>query len=144
MLASKDHKTYMVIDYLFVFLIKCFIERTAGCISVYYFSLNIFLTLLCIFLRRNFKVLSYKVFFGRDMLNKYIMFSNSKIIVWIIVISILTKIIVIVIFFHNLAALVLLLCHATFWYWSVECTQKTRCVQNLWSILFFVRPWPII
>ena len=37
-------------------------------------------------------VLSYKVVFGRELLNKYIMFSNSKIIVCIIVISILTKI----------------------------------------------------
>ena len=33
------------------------------------------------------------------------MFSNSKIIIWIIVISILTKIIVIMIFFNNLTAL---------------------------------------
>ena len=39
------------------------------------------------------------------MLNKYIMFSNSKIIVRIIVISILTKIIVIYDFSHNGAAL---------------------------------------
>jgi hypothetical protein len=57
-----------------------------------------FLTILCIFLRRNFKVLSHKVVFGRDMLNKYKMFSHSKIIVPIIVISILTKVIVIMIF----------------------------------------------
>ena len=34
------------------------------------------------------------------------MFSNLKVIVWIIVISILTKIIVIMIFFHNRAALI--------------------------------------
>ena len=54
-----------------------------------------FLTILCSFL-------SYKVFFGSKLLNKYIAFSNSK----IIVISLLTKIIV-TIFFHNPAALVL-------------------------------------
>ena len=57
-----------------------------------------YLNILC----SNFKVLSYKVLFWREMLKKCIMFSNSKIVLT----SILTKIIVIM-FFHNLAALAL-------------------------------------
>ena len=67
--------------------------RTAGYLSVYHFKLEHFLfNHFVYFFKVKFKVLSYKVFSGRDMLNKY-MFSNSKIIVRIIVISILTKII---------------------------------------------------
>ena len=62
--------------------------RTAGYLSVYHFKLEHFLFNHFVYF---FKV-KFKVFSGRDMLNKY-MFSNSKIIVRIIVISILTKII---------------------------------------------------
>ena len=56
---------------------------------------------------RNVKlyVLSYKVFFWREMQSKHIMVSNSKIIVWIIVISTLTKNNRAYDFFHNQAAL---------------------------------------
>ena len=80
-----------------MFYRKC---STPGYISVHYFRFEHFLFdhFVNFILRQNYKVLSYKVFLGRDMLNKYIMFSKSKIIVWIIVISILTKIIMIMIF----------------------------------------------
>ena len=76
---------------------KC---RTAGYISpVHYFRFEHFLlTILFISLSLNLKVLSYKVIFWRDMLNKYIMFSNSIFFFLIILISILTKIIMIMIF----------------------------------------------
>ena len=52
-------------------------------------------------LRPHFKVLSYKEFVGRDTLNKYVMFSKSK----LILISTLTKTMVVMIFIHNRAAL---------------------------------------
>ena len=53
--------------------------RTADTYLYIILDWNIFfLTIFCILLRRNFKVLSYNVFFGRNALNKYNMFSNSK------------------------------------------------------------------
>ena len=63
-------------------LLNVFIE-TAEKLDTYLF---LFLTIFIFdnfvyFLSRNFQVLGYKVFFGRDMLNKYIMFSKSNIIV---------------------------------------------------------------
>ena len=69
--------------------VKCFIEiaeqfDTYLCII---FDLNF----LGIFFKCNFKVVRYKVFFFQVMLNKCIMFPNSKIIIEIIVITILTK-----------------------------------------------------
>ena len=60
-------------------IIYFFIERAEQLDTYLYIILDwkiFFLTILCIFLRRNFKVLSYKVFYGRETLNKYNMFSN--------------------------------------------------------------------
>ena len=76
MIASNDHK---------INIIKFFDLNKKN--DIYFFN--------CIFYRKgrtasNFKVLSSKVFLGDYMQKKY-MFSNSKIIVSIIVISILTK-----------------------------------------------------
>ena len=75
-----------------------------------------------------------KCFFGKDMLNKYIMFSNSKIIVSIMGISLLTKIIVIMILFHNAAAL----CQTLWWSqcltpWSQCLTPWSQCLTPRWS-----------
>ena len=108
-LASNDQEINIIelSDFLLIIIIIIiifflwFIERAEQLDAYLYIILDwniFFLTILCIFLRRNFKVLSYNVFFGRDLVNKYNTFSDSKIIVWIIVITILTKIIVIMIF----------------------------------------------
>ena len=69
--------------------------RTAVYTFVHYFLFEHFAYFIS---RGNFKVLNYKVFLCKEMLNKCVMFSNSKTIVWMIVISILTKIILITTF----------------------------------------------
>ena len=67
------------------------------------------------------------------MLNKLIMLSNSKIIVWIIVISLLTKIIVIrpiiIIFFHNPAALICVTGEKQCFLWARG--SGARCCRRL-------------
>ena len=77
---------------IYFLFIKCFIEiaRTAGYIFCTLFSISKFSiwTFFKIFFKG--KVLSYKLLFGAETLNKCILFSNSKIIIWLIGISILT------------------------------------------------------
>ena len=76
-LASNDHTTNIIKFFFFNVLQK---GQNSWIYLYIIFDWNIFfLSIFCIFLRWNFKFLSYKVFFGRNMLNKYIMFSNSKI-----------------------------------------------------------------
>ena len=73
--------------------------RTAGYISVIHFRLERFLfDHFVYFLRRNFKVLGYKVSLGESCWINTTCFQTQKIIVSIILITILTKIIVIMIF----------------------------------------------
>ena len=73
--------------------------RTAGYISVNHFRFEhiLFDHFVCFF-KAKFQSSQLQSFFGRDMLNKYNMFSKSKINVSLIGTSILTKIIVIMIF----------------------------------------------
>ena len=75
-LASNDHKTkiiefliiYLIFFIYFLFNVLCFIESAEQVDTYLYIilDLNIFFsTILHISLRRNFKVLSYKVFIER-------------------------------------------------------------------------------
>ena len=80
---------YIYRDFYFIHQMININCRRARYIFVHYFRFEHFVSVL----------------FWSELLNKCIMFSNSKIIVWIIGISILTKKIVTMIFFTNLAAL---------------------------------------